>query len=308
MRGEIDEIKIALGFSVAAMIVFTIRSSYTPELELTAGKATFFALLLSAVLWFTSLRKSTLPQRAQTLFVIFSLLLVAGLAAGFSKNAYYDYQYSMMRKGIAEAVSDYRAGKAIGLEPLSWGDPGELEKVTRLSLKRDADFKARYEAEILKSGVADILSPQNLAADEDLVDTKLAIESAESIVQRFAADSRKQFEILENELSTLNISNSSKKAFLKGHYDTKSSKIKSNEYYWKLEISIIEHYKKIVTFLEKYKGSWSIKNKNIMFSDEEIYRKYSELIKELNSIYKEQDDLIKNEAILFEYRARNFVG
>jgi hypothetical protein len=294
--------KVAIIIAMLAAFGMASSTSAAYNFFYVLGESIAISLFFYLFLELFLLKKIVVGVKAR-LFA-FGLLIAIGVLGGYAKAAYEDYQGERMNAGIAAAMEDYLSGKQVSSEPFAAGDFGKLEKSLRLFLKKQSESLSRYQAEIQKTGILNILAPEQLNSDLDLRKAKLAIALSMPIVKKFSTDASRQDDLFREEIGSLQMNDQKKDEFLAGFDSGRQSQRSqsghtSRERWWYLERASIGKIDKIISFLERTKGGWSVRDDSIYFTEARASREYDEMLVDLQRLVDEQDQITKTKTTDF---------
>ena len=222
-----------------------------------------------------------------TMFKIEAKKAITEIETQFEKIA----KSSDSPSGIPERIQE-----EIQTSPKSKGVIGEMERFIKVFMDRSFSLRNDYLLELSAIGWDKILDPTRIKNDTMFTESKITINKAKEIVEKYKILTNSLFEDMYNEIDKLemeeNLKRSMKDGFKKGMGPTKI-KLDRN---WFLEGKGVSEFEKIIDLLSTNKDAWVIENSQIFFYNENDLKEFNAYIFNIQDIVKEQQ-LIQQQSI-----------
>lgn len=304
---QLSAMKFAICVAMLAAFGMAVAAPATDNFPYLMGESTGRALIIYVFLELFSLRKIVGGAIKARIFS-FGLLISIGVLGGYANSAYEDYQFERMKAGMAAAMGDYRAGKKVSPESFAAGDFGKLEQIVRLSLKTRSDLLLTYQAEIQKTGISNILSPEQLNIDRDLRKAKRAIALSMPIVEKFSFDAIRQGDLMREKIESIQVNDYDRDQMLAGFDAGYQSNGADSERWWHLERNSMTKISDIVRFLERTNSKWTVQGGIIYFTEDRKLKEYNGMLLELQRIQDEQSKINNFQAQKFKRKMNDLLN
>jgi len=222
-----------------------------------------------------------------TMFKIEAKKAITEIETQFEKIA----KSSDSPSGIPERIQE-----EIQTSPKSKGVIGEMERFIKVFMDRSVSLRNDYLLELSAIGWDKILDPTRIKNDTMFTESKITINKAKEIVEKYKILTNSLFEDMYNEIDKLemeeNLKRSMRDGFKKGMGPTKI-KLDRN---WFLEGKGVSEFEKIIDLLSTNKDAWVIENSQIFFYNENDLEEFNAYIFNIQDIVKEQQ-LIQQQSI-----------
>lgn len=157
-------------------------------------------------------------------------------------------------------------------------------------MNRMLAVRTDYEREIEAMGFAQVLDPQRLHADKNLVKTKALVANARSTVARYRARVSDLVVQARRDIENAGLDAENTRAALAG-FDAKADKGKAQILEtWDMEAELVEDFDKVVTILDQAKG-WRVENGGFVFQRNADVAQFNAAIKKLQAAAAQQEEL-----------------
>ena len=149
-------------------------------------------------------------------------------------------------------------------------------------------YSLRYKMELDAFGIDKLISPDRIFKDPDLSQSFIIIEKMRSSFERYKANTDAENHKAIAAIQDLKIPNEYKQTYIAGIrrdcMDPTCNKVKAMT----CEGQILDQELYLFQVLKQYIGKWTVKNGQILFSDDIALAKYNQHIEEIASIFKSQ--------------------
>ncbi|MGB8077098.1 MAG: hypothetical protein WCF09_04380 [Gallionella sp.] len=147
--------------------------------------------------------------------------------------------------------------KQLDTTPTHTGDLGEEERFVKTFLNNIASLHNDYGRELDAIGWGNILNPDRVKQDKNLIRSRETIQKARNIVAKYRANTYTLIEKSQNDINMLNVSETSKKQILNGFNSGLSTTRPRIDAIWDLEEKTVSEFDNIFNFLATRRGAYS---------------------------------------------------
>lgn len=265
------------------------------DLAYDFGRQLPIAIMLGGLIYLPFKSKIKTSLAWSGFAIIFGALVIASLIS-FDR---YNTQATALKKELKNAFTQVTDSLSRGESPekipaiasQSNSEMGKLgtlmEKILNLSLQQQRN----YEQEINAIGFLELLSPQRLAHDKDLVESRSIIVKAKAIISRYSNATDEHFAKMRAELEHADLSEKAKRDVLRG-FDKSSgqSKIIAIQL-WAYETQIVEVMDQIITELTNKRKQWYVRDDRIVFGNASLHQLISKKMERVQQLGEQEEEL-----------------
>ena len=289
-------------YTLAIVLVFIFiygffySTNTVTDIAFLFGQGLVLALFIVLILTLISPKKTRNPNIGVAFIIILTSLVVAQLIAAKRiekdlkqsvteiKNAYAEvYDDSVDENGFSQ-----RSNKKVEEKSTSSGPAAKIEVYIKSLLNKAISLKNDYLLEMDAIGWDSILDPKRLSEDKTLIKSKVMIESAREIVEKYRAKHYDLLNEMRSNLTKLDINDSIKREVIKGFDKSLPDSKTLIKHSWEYEEMLVKEYGNVLNLLSAKSGTWLIENNKIMFSAQEDLDTYNSYILTLESIAEKQ--------------------
>jgi hypothetical protein len=290
---------IALLVVCLGMLVYGFFSRHgllTRSPAFLAGRYLATALLVWVVFYALFTRKRGVMINAVAFGAIYGSLFLGGLLGNFRQKQQTVALLDWMQQELERAKNNLavpgevpprsESNPATALR--SKGEFGEMEQWGKEYIDRSIAQRNDYVSELSAIGWDSILNAQRLKNDASLSESKMIIEKATAVVDKYAQKSKELFRNNRARINTLAMSEATRKAALAG-FDSTNSEAQIDEK-WKLEKQVILQFGNIIKLLSSSRG-WTIEGDKILFDNDSDLALFNACMQEIQQIGQQQDQM-----------------
>lgn len=266
-----------------------------------AGQYLIYALLVWVVFHAIFVRKRGPKINAVAFMAIYGSLFFGALIGASQKKheavkALSSMQQEMQRV-ISTSVDSTEFPARIERSPSTTsqvsGDFGEMERFTKEYMDRLVAQRNDYLLELEAIGWNSILDAHRIKNDTTLSESKVLIERAKAIVDKYEKKTAVLLQDTRARISAFSMSESTKKEMLAG-FDKGMEKARSQmDEQWKLEKQVVLQFENIVLLLAASKG-WIVEGEQILFASGDDLARFNSYSEKIQQITRQQEQLQKN--------------
>lgn len=186
-----------------------------------------------------------------------------------------------------------RIEKPLDTTPTTKGELGEMERHIKILMNHIVSLKNDYLLEINAIGWEMILDPSRLNEDSTLIESKIIIQKAKDILEKYRAKHHTLLKDLREDINNSNISESAKKQATNG-FDASMAEASANiDASWNLEERTLEEFENIITLLSAKKDVWVIQNNQILFANDDDLNTFNSYIASIQDLVNKAEMLQK---------------
>lgn len=171
------------------------------------------------------------------------------------------------------------------------GEFGELERFMKEFISQIASQRNDYYLELEAIGWDSILDANRINNDKTFIESKYTIKKAKNIVKKYTQKTNNLLSITNENIRSLNISESSKRAMQTGFARGMEISKKNIDLLWALENEIISESENIINLLSTNKEGWVIEGEQILFYNDGDLDKFNTYIASIHNILKKQEEM-----------------
>lgn len=246
-------------------------------------------------------RKQSKTKATVSFFFILGSLMASSLI-GYSQHKLAATQaitevqknYSAITSSATDAQGlPQRIEKQLDTTPTTKGEFGEMERFIKIFMNQIASQRNDYLLEIDAIGWGKILNPERLEEDRTLIESKIMIQKAKDIVEKYRDRTYTLLENARKDISSLNVSESSKREMANG-FDKGMVKSRAQiDKLWNLEAKTIAEFENIVTLLSARRGAWIVENGQILFTSDDDLSTFNSYVASIQDLVSEQEAIQK---------------
>lgn len=186
-----------------------------------------------------------------------------------------------------------RIEKPLDTTPTSKGEFGEIERYIKTLMNQTASLRNDYLLEIKAIGWEKILDTDRLKNDSTLIESKMIIQKAKDIVDRYKT---RNYDLLENtrkDISNLEIGESSKQEMIRGFDESLVKRRAQIDTLWDLEAKTVTEFGNIITLLSAKKEAWVIQNNQILFASDDDLNTFNSYIASIQDLTSKEEAIQK---------------
>lgn len=266
-----------------------------------AGQYLVYALVVWGIFYAIFVRKYGAKISAVAFIAIYGSLFFGGLI-GVSQQkqqavkALSSVQQEMARitnKSLDSSGLPTRVERSPATIPQANGEFGEMERFMKEHMDRVVTQRNDYLLEVEAIGWDSILDAQRIKNDARLSESKVMIERAKAIVDKYEKKTAGLMQDTRLRIGATTMSGSTKKKILEGFDDGFREAGAQIDKQWNLEKQVIREFENIVLLLATSKG-WIVEGGQILFySDAELSR-FNSYIQRIQQIVQQQEQIQKN--------------
>lgn len=266
-----------------------------------AGQYLVYALLLWGIFHAIFLRKRGSKLSGIAFAAIYIALFAGGLIAASKQKhqvvqAISSIQQEMNR--VATYATDSgglpgRMERAPVQTPTASGEFGEIERFMKGLIDRMVAQRNDYLLELEAIGWNSILDAQRIKADTTLSESKVMIERAKAIIDKYEKKTADLMQDARAQITALNMSESTKREMLAGLEKGMSKSGKRLDEQWRLEKQVVRQFENIVLFLA-LRRNWVVQGEQILFYNDEDLAKFNTYIGTIQSLVRQQEQIQKS--------------
>jgi len=291
--------KVALALVCAAILGygFFYSKNTTSNLAYLIGFSFPLALLIWAIFYSAVARKRGAKIAGFSFLAIYISMIANGLI-GYSHHKQEAKQaISEIKKQYSELIDSStdsqgfpkRIDKPIDTTPIASGEFGEMERFLKEIMNQMASQRNDYLLELEAIGWNSILDANRIKADKTFIEGKVTIQKAKVVVAKYTKITQSSYKDIKDNISSLDISESSKKEMLTG-FNRELRKSKATvDAMWTLEAKTISEFDKIITLLAAKKSAWAVEGEQILFYNDSDLERFNSYIATIQNIVKQQE-------------------
>lgn len=232
--------------------------------------------------------------------VVFSSSLASGFISAIQKKKEEKKAVAEIRKTFTTFIDSAKdknnmpqqIGK-IDTTPKAKGEFGEFERFTKELLSKIALLRNSYLAELASVGWNNLLSMERLEQDPNLEKTKAIVQNGKKVVEKYKS---KIFSLLDNapkDIDKLNMSEEKKLQFASGFRKGLAASNAKVKAVWDLETKVTVEFENLIGILDSKKGSWFIKDKQIVFENDNDLNTFNSCIRKIQELVAKQEAIQK---------------
>jgi hypothetical protein len=188
--------------------------------------------------------------------------------------------------------------------PKMQGDLGEEERFAKTFINNMASLRNDSLHELKAIGWYNLSDVERIGRDKNLAESKMIIQQAKSIINKYRANTQTLFENERKEIGTLNVSKDSKQKILAA-FDSGMGKTRSQvDSIWDLEAESVAEFENIFTFLSKRKGAWKVRDGNLLFENDRDLKEFNSYLTRIQELAT-KEETIQKQSIEAANRAPN---
>lgn len=266
-----------------------------------AGQYLVYALLLWGIFYAIFLRKRGSKLNGIAFAAIYIALFAGGLIAADKQKhqavqAVSSIQQEMNR--LATSATDsgglpVRIERAPVQPPGASDEFGEMERFMKVFIDRIVAQRNDYLLELEAIGWNSILDTQRIKRDTTLSESKVMIERAKAIVDKYEKKTADLMRGTRSQINALNMSESTKREMLAGFEKGMSKSGKQLDEQWRLERQVVRQFENIVLLLAS-RRNWVVQGEQILFYKDEDLARFNTYIGAIQSLVQQQEQIQKS--------------
>jgi hypothetical protein len=283
------------------MLVYAVAS---PPPAMRGAELLGYCMGGAGVIWaifhFAFARRRGWGYSTLSYFVIFAPLFLGALASLGQQKI----QSARMASGLQQdlnalvkSMNDPKgmpapAGK-IESAPAAQGEVGEVEKFIRARMNQMVTERNEYLRELDAIGWKTILSPDRVAKDTTLAQSREMVSKARGIASSYRAKALANMDGMRAEIAKLAVSERMKQDMQVG-YDRNLEKSRGRLVeILDLEVAAVGEFDKIFDLFEKNKGAWTVRDGKFVFGTQALLNDFNSRLATINSMVQRQEALQK---------------
>ena len=266
-----------------------------------AGEYLVYALVLWGIFYTVFLRKRGSKLNGIAFAALFIALFAGGLIAASKQKqqavqALSSIQQEMSRVATAATDSDglpARIERAPVQAPTASGDFGEMERFMKEFMDRMVAQRNDYLLELEAIGWNSILDAQRIKRDTTLSESKVMIERAKVIVDKYEKKSADLMQGTRAHINALNLSESAKRSMLAGFEKGMAKSGKQLDEQWRLEKQVVRQFENIILLLAARKN-WVVEGNQILFHSDSDLARFNTYLEAIQSLVRQQEQIQKS--------------
>ena len=287
---------ICIGILGYGSLYSTIK---TADLAYLIGYSLPLALITWGIFYAAVARKRGAKIVGFSFVAIFVSMIASGLIG-------HSHQKQEAKRALSEIQSQYseliesstdaqglpkRIEKPINTTPKASGEFGEIERFMKEFMDQIASQRNDYLLEVEAIGWNRILDANRIKADKTFVESKVTLQKAKEIVQKYTQRTQALIENTRDKIGSLNISEPSKISMLSG-FDRGIEKAKKDiDKMWSLEAKTINEFENIITLLSAKKSAWIVDGEQILFYKDSDLERFNSYIASIQNIAQQQEKI-----------------
>jgi hypothetical protein len=279
---------------------YFLSSNKVSDPAILAGQYLFYALIVWGIFYAIFLRKRGPKKNAVAFFSIYASLFFGGLIASSHQEQeavklLYSIQQDLARvtnpsldsSGVPPRIEGRRA------TPQASGDLGEIQRFMTDYTDRVVAQRNDYLLELHAIGWNSILDAERIKNDTTLSESKVMIERAKAIVDKYDKKTAVLLQDTRARISALAISEATKKRMLGGFDKSMDIAGSQIDQQWNLEKEAVLQFEHIVLLLAASK-EWAIEGGKIRFRSDAELARFNSYIQKIQEIAQKQEEIQKN--------------
>ena len=275
---------------------FLYSKNTTADLAYLFGSNLPIALIIWGIFYAAVARKRGATIGGFSFYAIFICLIGSGLI-GYSQHkqeakhmlSEIQHKYSEMIESSSDSQGlPKRIDKAIDTTPQARGEFCEIERFMKEFINQIASQRNDYLLEIEAIGWYSILDPQRLRVDKGLVESRVTINKAKSIVAKYRHKTDILLHNARKKLESLDMSASLKQRAISG-FDRGMEKAKSQiDSMWTLEEKVIVEFENSINLLSARNDAWLLQENPILFYNDTDLNEFYSYITSIQGLLNQQ--------------------
>lgn len=162
----------------------------------------------------------------------------------------------------------------IDTTPKARGMYGEIERGMKIILRqRVAQYRA-YMTELDEARLSELFIPNRLARDRSLIESRLILEQAQHVVQKYSQQNQRLLADVPAILRSLDLSEQQKNQMVEGAIKARPRQKASLARNWELERQMLDQYAQMINLLDDNRRSWRVARNEIVFDRDSLLDRF----------------------------------
>lgn len=162
----------------------------------------------------------------------------------------------------------------IDTTPKAHGMYGEIERGMKIILRqRVAQYRA-YVTELDEARLSELFIPNRLARDRGLIESRLILEQAQHVVQKYSQQNQRLLADVPAILRSLDLSEQQKNQMVEGAIKARPRQKASLARNWELERQMLDQYAQMINLLDDNRRSWRVARNEIVFDRDSLLDRF----------------------------------
>lgn len=263
-----------------------------------AGENLVYAVLLWGIFHAVFLRKHGSKMSATAFAVLYAALFTGGMIAASKQERQAISAVSSIQEQFGSFSDAVLApGKPTRIErtPVvvhTAGEAGEVERFVKETIDRTVALRNDYLLELEAVGWESILDPQRLKKDTTLSESRMMIERAKVIIDKYEKKNANLIYESRTRINALNMSESSKTDMLAGFDKSVAKSALRNNELWSLEKQAALEFGKIVGLLTN-RERWLVEGEQLIFYSDDDVARFNSHLETIQSFVQQQEQIQK---------------
>ena len=199
-----------------------------------------------------------------------------------------DQYAALIRSSVDSQSMPKSIERRIDTTPKAQGELGEVERFMKEFISQMASQRNNYLLELAAIGWDRILDPQRIESDKTLAESKVTVEKAKAIVEKYDQETNVLLGNARQRIQTFDISAASKQEMTSG-FDRGMEKAKQDIYaLWALEKKVVYEFENIFNLLFEIRGTWVVSEGQILFHNDDDLNRFNSYIASIQSLVNQQ--------------------
>jgi hypothetical protein len=202
-----------------------------------------------------------------------------------------DQYAALIRSSVDSQSIPKSIERRIDTTPKAQGELGEVERFMKEFINQMASQRNKYLLEFTAIGWDRILDPRRIENDKTLAESKMTIEKAKAIVEKYDQETNVLLGNARQRIQTLDVSAASKQE-MTSSFDRGMEKAKQEIYaLWALEKKTVCEFENIFNLLFETRGTWVVSEGQILFHNDDDLNKFNSYIASIQSLVNQQEEI-----------------
>jgi|SRR5215217_619773 len=248
---------------------------------------------LSGVIWLITYFGFLKRTRAVSGGYAFGVLYAATFISSVFTYAFTEVQADRARSGLRESYEQFQKGGTIDESPTATGDYGRMEGLSRSLMKSARQLQIDYQIELEPLRIAEILTPENLRADRDLVESERRTRQARAVVEKYHDRATALIVAHRKAIEDLPVDYDRRRLLL-AELDRGEARVAPmRDRVWDIDAEVMAEYQSLVALLKASKGRWQVQADRVMFENDADLEAYNRHQANMDRLATEQEKLTK---------------
>jgi len=176
------------------------------------------------------------------------------------------------------------------------GDLGDLQLFIKAYLNNVISLQNEYAAELNSIGWNQVLDPDRLRKDKDLVESKALVARAQATVEKYRQRWVSLAATTQASVDRMDANTAAKRGFVQG-FRTSAEKgnARANEM-WELEAGVVANTEHVIELLAANRGSWSFEDGQFVFADQRTLDAFNVYVERMN-VLSAREEAIRSQSM-----------